>query len=573
MKPESRFLMISTLLAVVVWLLHGLIDWLFFYSGNPIDLMFFRIPPHEIYVRSATAILLIGIGFIGQYFIRKARLAREEEERRALAESEQALSAVFNSVHDAIFLHDADGRIVSVNNRILTMYGVSREDAYSMTISREFSSEDNPLDGLSAIWSDVMAGRDHLFEWRARRPGDGSEFWAEVFLTRIDLPKGPLIVATVRDIDARKQAEKAVRESESLLQDIFNAVQDGISVLDKDLTIVRVNKTMEQWYSHAMPLVGKQCHQAYHGNDHVCDPCTSKAAIETGLRQAAEVPLARPDQSSGWLELTSHPMKDEAGRVYGVVEYVRDITERKAFETEQARLITELEDKNEELERFAYTVSHDLKSPLITIKGFLGLVEQGIKAGDNDNVFSDLARIRSAAEKMGRLLDDLLDLSRIGRLVNPPENSPFGDLAREAVDLVSGPIMEAGVKVEIADSLPAIWGDRQRLLEVVQNLLENAVKFMGEQPDPHIEIGALSGAGHVTYYVADNGQGIDLKYQEKIFGLFDKLDSGTSGTGVGLALVKRIVEIHRGWVWVESDGSGQGTVFYFMLPVKPESLE
>ena len=573
MKPESRFLMVSTLLAVAVWFFHGLIDWLFFYHGNLIDVMLFKVPPHDIYLRGATSILVIGIGFTGQYFIRKARLAREEKEQRELAESEQALSAVFNSVHDAIFLHDADGRIVSVNDRMLTMYGVSWEDTNSMDIATDFSAADNPLESLPGIWADVLAGRDHFFEWRARRPGDGSEFWAEVFLTRIELPQGPRIVATVRDIDARKQAEKAVRKNESMLQDIFNAVQDGISVLDKDLTIVRVNQTMEQWYAHAMPLVGKKCHQAYHWSDRVCEPCPSMAAIQRGQRHAAEVHFTTPDQSSGWQELTSHPMKDDAGRVYGVVEYVRDITERKAIEAEQARLITELEEKNEELEQFAYTVSHDLKSPLITIKGFLGLVEQAIRAGDSDDVLSDLARIRTAAEKMGRLLDDLLDLSRIGRLVNPPEETHFAELVREAMDLVAGPIMEAGVKVVVGDDLPSIWGDRRRLLEVVQNLVENAVKFMGDQSDPRIEIGALEGAGHVTCYVADNGQGVELKYQEKIFGLFDKLDRGTSGAGVGLALVKRIVETHGGWVWLESDGPGQGAVFYFTLPKKPETRD
>ena len=572
MRPESRFLTISLVLAATVWFVDGLADWLFFYPGNLGDLLFFQIPAHEIYVRTGGTILVIVIGLIGQQFIRKARQTREKTSQQALEESEQALSAVFNSVHDAIFLHDENGRIVSVNNRMLSMYGVTRENALSMSIPEDFSSLENPLDRLPEIWSEALKGNSRLFEWLARRPGDGSEFWAEVFLTRIDLPKGPMIVATVRDIDLRKQAEKAVRESESLLQDIFNAVQDGISVLDKELTIVRANRTMEKWYAHAMPLVGKTCHQAYHGSDHVCDPCPSLRAIETGRRQVAEVPLTKPDKA-GWLELISHPMKDETGQVYGVVEYVRDISERKAFEAEQARLINELETKNEELEQFAYTVSHDLKSPLITIKGFLGLVEQGISSGDNEGVLSDLARIKTAAEKMGRLLDELLDLSRVGRLVNPPEEASFGSLVRDAVELVSGQIMEVGVNVEINDNLPSIYGDRQRLLEVVQNLLENAIKFMGDQPEPRIEIGALMGAGHVTYYVADNGQGIDPLHQEKIFNLFDKLDRDSSGTGVGLALVKRIVETHRGWVWVESDGPGMGTVFYFTLPVKPEAME
>jgi signal transduction histidine kinase len=228
--------------------------------------------------------------------------------------------------------------------------------------------------------------------------------------------------------------------------------------------------------------------------------------------------------------------------------------------------IGELESKNAELERFTYTVSHDLKSPLITITGFLGLLEQDARKGDLERLERDVERIRAAAGRMSRLLDELLELSRIGRLRNAPEEVPLGELAREATSLLATAIEKAGVEVEIAPDLPAVRGDRPRLLEVVQNLVENAVKFMGSQPRPRIEIGAREEGGETVFHVRDNGTGIAPAYHEKVFGLFERLDPHTDGTGIGLAIVRRVVEVHGGRIWVESEGLGRGTTFRFTLP-------
>ncbi len=245
-----------------------------------------------------------------------------------------------------------------------------------------------------------------------------------------------------------------------------------------------------------------------------------------------------------------------------------EIAEHKRAETEREALITELEVKNAELERFTYTVSHDLKSPLITIGGFLGLLEQDVAGGDVERVKGDIKRIEGAAGKMQCRLDELLELSRIGRLVNPPEEVLLRELAREAVDLVAGRITERGVQIEILPDLPLIFGDHPRLLEVLQNLIDNAVKFMGEQPKPHIEIGARQNGDETVCYVRDNGIGIEPCYHDKIFGLFNRLNQDSEGTGVGLALVKRIVEVHGGRIWVESEGQGKGSTFCFTICTK-----
>lgn len=234
-------------------------------------------------------------------------------------------------------------------------------------------------------------------------------------------------------------------------------------------------------------------------------------------------------------------------------------------------LIGELEDKNTELERFAYTVSHDLRSPLVTIKGFLGYLERDAVTGDTSRLKDDMQRISNAVGKMQDLLNDLLELSRIGRLMNELEDIPFADLAQDAMDIVHGQLDERHVTVQTHPNLPIVHGDRQRLTEVLQNLLDNAVKYIGDQPEPLIEIGQDGDEnGMPVLFVKDNGMGIPPEYHEQIFGLFNQLDAKSDGTGIGLAIVKRVIEFHGGRIWVESEGNA-GSTFYFTLPGTPSS--
>ncbi len=233
---------------------------------------------------------------------------------------------------------------------------------------------------------------------------------------------------------------------------------------------------------------------------------------------------------------------------------------------QRALLIEELESKNEELERFTYTVSHDLKSPLVTISGFLGYLEQDAMTGDIERFRQDTQRIQEAVVKMQRLLNELLELSRIGRMMNDPQELSFNALVKEAMEVVHGRLEGRNITVQIQPNLSSIYGDKPRLIEVLQNLLDNAAKYMGDQPHPYIEIGQRGEENDKPiFYVKDNGIGIAPEHHERIFGLFNKLDVKTEGTGVGLALVKRILEVHNGRIWVQSE-PGKGTIFYFTLP-------
>jgi signal transduction histidine kinase len=233
--------------------------------------------------------------------------------------------------------------------------------------------------------------------------------------------------------------------------------------------------------------------------------------------------------------------------------------------TELKRQEKELHDKNDELARFTYTVSHDLKSPLVTVKTFLGYLEQDTQKQDTERMQKDMMYIRTAAEKMSNLLDELMDLSRVGRTMNPSVESPLQKIVQNALDIVAGQIAEREVKIKVTKEPMTLFGDRPRLVEIFQNLVDNAVKFMGEQQSPCIEIGIEKINKETVVFVRDNGIGIDPRHQSKLFGLFEKLDPGTHGTGMGLALVRRIVEVHGGKIWVESTGIGKGTTFKFTL--------
>lgn len=248
---------------------------------------------------------------------------------------------------------------------------------------------------------------------------------------------------------------------------------------------------------------------------------------------------------------------------------------RKKTQEEKERLLAEIEAKNAELERLTYSLSHDLKGPLVTIQGFLGYLEQDVTGGNREQVDEDISRIRTAADKMRQLLDELLELSRIGHLKSKTEEVSLFELAQEAVGLLAGPIAERGVEVTVSPDLPMVVADRPRLLAVFQNLVDNAVKFMGSQSEPRIEIGAVeprvrSRDDGLVFYVRDNGIGIDSRYHKKIFGLFEQLDQSAGGSGAGLTIVERVVRSHGGRVWVESESREGGSVFYFTLQRVPE---
>jgi len=237
-------------------------------------------------------------------------------------------------------------------------------------------------------------------------------------------------------------------------------------------------------------------------------------------------------------------------------------------EKQRKAMVRRLKEKNTELESFTYTASHDLKAPLITIKGFLSFLKEDLASGASQAAAGDIAEISNAADKMHQLLTDLLKLSRVGQAKAVHEEVSVSVLLRQSLEMLKGLILKKGVKIVTADNFPSIFCNRVRMQEVFQNLIHNAIKFSVCQ-DPIVEIGTRISESDTVFFVRDNGIGIDSDYHQKIFRLFEQLDPSFQGTGIGLAITKRIIEVHQGKVWVESDGVNSGSTFCFTVPLRP----
>jgi signal transduction histidine kinase len=366
------------------------------------------------------------------------------------------------------------------------------------------------------------------------------------------------------DLSLKRQhlSERKLLRSQRELNNLLKALPDSVMRLSADGRILESRGRQTILNSVGKDIVGKSL-------DEIPLPETVKQGLSNAI--ATELETARisvyefdlPNQDESYEARIIKHGEDE------VICIVRDVTAQEIVRRQQEVLTEELEAKNAELERFVYTVSHDLKSPLVTITGYIGMLQQAIESNDSDRITNDMQQISTAAESMAELLEGLLELSRIGRIVNPPEAGSLSYLVRNAVDSVREKVVSRGIELEIDDDMPQYWGDRLRLLEVFQNLLENAIKFMGDQPSPRIRISALEIGDDIVCRVEDNGIGIDPRYHDRIFNLFERLDTETDGTGIGLSLVQRIIEAHGGTVRVESAGAQQGCTIEFTLPKRP----
>jgi signal transduction histidine kinase len=366
------------------------------------------------------------------------------------------------------------------------------------------------------------------------------------------------------DLSLKRQhlSERKLLRSQRELNNLLKALPDSVMRLSADGRILESRGRQTILNSVGKDIVGKSL-------DEIPLPETVKQGLSNAI--ATELETARisvyefdlPNQDESYEARIIKHGEDE------VICIVRDVTAQEIVRRQQEVLTEELEAKNAELERFVYTVSHDLKSPLVTITGYIGMLQQAIESNDSDRITNDMQQISTAAESMAELLEGLLELSRIGRIVNPPEAGSLSYLVRNAVDSVREKVVSRGIELEIYDDMPQYWGDRLRLLEVFQNLLENAIKFMGDQPSPRIRISALEIGDDIVCRVEDNGIGIDPRYHDRIFNLFERLDTETDGTGIGLSLVQRIIEAHGGTVRVESAGAQQGCTIEFTLPKRP----
>jgi PAS domain S-box-containing protein len=494
---------------------------------------------------------------------------RAEQELR---ESEEKYRAIIETNQEWIWQISNEGIHTYSNPAIEQILGYSIKDIVGKNATIYMHPEDQrEIEEMLPKWIENKKGWNNLvLRWMHK---DGSIRWLESNAVGMLDVNGELIgfQGSDRDITERKlaelaskRAEEAVRKSEEKYRNLVESISDVVYAIDSSGVLTYISPVVKNILGYEPDeVVGRHFLEFVHKEDHALLMRRFSELREENVRYS-DYRMIHKYGDIKWVRTLTNPIIEE-GDFVGARGTLIDITERKKTEEEVIRKSKELQEKNDELTRFTYAVSHDLRSPLVTIQTFQGHLEQDLRSQDAARVEKDLGYIRNAADKMGRLLEELLRFSRVGRMMNPSEEAPLQAIVKEALDLVAGQITVRGVRVELTEEPVLLCGDRIRLVEVFQNLVGNAVKFMGDQPAPRVEIGVEQAGEELVLHVRDNGIGIDPQLQPLLFGLFHKLNPETEGEGIGLALVKRIVELHGGRIWVDSEGPGQGAIFRFTL--------
>lgn len=362
------------------------------------------------------------------------------------------------------------------------------------------------------------------------------------------------------------EMEKITKETNEFLKNILDS-SAAISIISTDLedNIVFWNKGAENMLGYeAEEVVGRQKISVIYPDDEVKKKAKEirTAVIKNKKPINCEIRENTKAGNKIWINLNVSPRFNEAGKIIGILGIGEDITEK-------TKVKEELDKKTKELENFVYTVSHDLKAPLVSLDGFSSALCKEYRDILDDKGNHYLDRIAYNTGQMGNLISDLLDLSKSGTVVGKKKYVDMEELVNEIIEELRNQLEIRKIKFALVSQLPKPWADADRIGKVFSNLIGNAIRFMGNQEDPKIEVGFKAGEDKFyTFYVKDNGIGIAKKYQERIFRIFERLeDIESEGTGVGLTIVKRIIEHHGGKIRVDSD-TGKGSTFYFTLPKK-----
>ena len=497
-----------------------------------------------------------------------------------LRESREQLQAILDNAPAVIYLKDTEGRYLLVNRRFETSFRVRREEVLGKTAHEIF-----PLEMAEAYRADDrrVLEADTARELEELAPqDDGVHTYLSVKFPLRDASGGVAALCGIStDITDRKRAEEALRKYADEIGDLYDNAPCGYHSLDENGIFVRVNETELAWLGYSREeLIGKK---------KITDLLTAQSLEifvrgqqpfrQTGLVRDVEVELIRKDGSVLPVSLSATAVRDGEGNLRGSRTTLFDVTERRRVDQELAdlnaqlgRRVSELAALNQELEAFSYSVSHDLRSPLRHIAGFAQLLEKNASASLDEKSRRFLTTIVDAARRMGGLIDDLLVFSRMGRSEMRMTRVALSPLVKEIRAELAGEAAGRDV-VWSVNGLPEVQGDPSLLRQVLMNLMSNALKYSSTREKAEIEIGWRPGPdGETVVFVRDNGVGFDMKYADKLFGVFQRLHRAEEfeGTGIGLANVRRIVQRHGGRTWAEG-AVDRGATFYFSLPLSQEN--
>jgi PAS domain S-box-containing protein len=507
---------------------------------------------------------------------RRPRVQSDQQLRESLREIGDLKAAL--DEHAIVAMTDPGGRITYVNDKFCAISRYSREELLGQD-HRIINSGHHPKEFIRELWHTIANGRVWHGEIK-NRAKDGSFYWVDTTIVPFlnDQGKPRQYIAIRADITERKRAEEQLRESTKEVIDLKAALDEHaiVAITNPAGRITYVNEKFCAISKYSREELLGQDHRIINSGHH------PKEFIRDLWREIAhgrvwhgEIKNRAKDGSFYWVDTTIVPFLDEHGKPRQYVAIRADITERKAAEDAVLKLNAELErrvaERTAELEAFSYSVSHDLRAPLRGIDGFARILQEDYRDRLDDEGRRVLGVVCSEAHRMGRLIDNLLDFSRLGRQQMENTEVDMTALARGVIDeqLRGGASHRPEVELH---PLPLARGDRAMLRQVLVNLIGNAVKFTSRATAPRIKIGGSAGEGQSGYHITDNGAGFDEQFKDKLFRVFQRLhaEDEFEGTGVGLALVQRIIQRHGGRVWAEGR-PGSGATFHFTLPAGASS--
>ncbi len=509
-------------------------------------------------------------------------VTRDVSERRCmekkLRESERKLRTIFEAIHDSLILTTPDAHIVELNEAAVRLQGYkNKEEMIGLSafdwVVEEYREKAYQY-GLKALKERSYIDR---LEYRVRR-ADGSEFEAEFSGVPLLDDAGNLAgwVTISRDISARKCMEKKLRESEEKLRSIFETIQDSLIITTPDGKIIDLNEAAVRLHGfkdkaemiglNAIEFVVEEYRQAVY--EHGVKAFKSGAYLDR-----LEHRVRRVDGSEFFAEFSGMPLFDDAGKLAGWVTLSRDITERKRMESKVQQLLEELKRSNMELEQFAYVASHDLQEPLRMVSSYVQLLARRYKGKLADDADEFIEYAVDGSTRMMGMIQALLIYSRVGTKGKPPEPTECEVVLAQTLKNLQTALAEKGAEVT-HDPLPTIMADGIQMVQLFQNLIGNGIKFQAEGVKPHVHVSVEDKGEEWQFSFKDNGIGIEPQYKDRIFVIFQRLHGKQEykGTGIGLAVCKRIVERHGGRIWVESE-LGEGATFLFTIPKVPPHRE